>query len=372
MVCYLAMSENGTMEMMKRCTSCGSRLEFDPESGNLVCSSCRSVAVAAEEFSAANIRELNLDEELTKAEEAGEFVEKVTAKCPSCGAENFLDDNVVADNCAYCKTPLVASAQSTRVLKPQGIVPFVVTREQANEIFAKWLSERWFLPNAAKKCENNGCFVGIYRPHWTFDYNTETDYVGRRGDYYYVSVPYTTTVNGKTVTRYRRERRTRWTPAYGHVKNSFDDIIVVGVAKMSGAIEEAIGAWTPTDAVDYNPDLIRGFREECYDVPLKDGFEKSKSIAEKSIRRTVNHDIGGDLQQIYRLDVEYSNMTCKQLLMPLWFDAYVFDGKTYNIAINGQSGAIYAERPWSAVKITFFVLVISAILGCLVYVIATA
>ena len=68
-------------------------------------------------------------------------------------------------------------------------------------------------------------FKGIYIPYWTYDTDTNTRYLGQRGEYYYVSESYTTTENGKSVTKTRQVRKTRWYMASGNVHEFFDDIL---------------------------------------------------------------------------------------------------------------------------------------------------
>ena len=41
----------------------------------------------------------------------------------------------------------------------------------------------------------------------------------------------------------------------------------------------------------------------------------------------------------------------KHLLMPVWIGSYRFGGKPYQIVVNGQSGEVEGDRPWSAWKI---------------------
>ena len=49
-------------------------------------------------------------------------------------------------------------------------------------------------------------------------------------------------------------------------------------------------------------------------------------------------------------------MTFKHVLLPLWIAAYRYRDKTYRFIINGRSGRVYGERPYSAIKIIAAVL----------------
>ena len=358
-------------ELTKLCPGCGSALVFNPETGALYCPSCKQSLAEIEEDSS-QIKELNLLEQLQALEEAGEEVERLTIHCDACGAENVFDENVVTDKCAFCGVPLSAQAHSSRIRRPQGLVPFTITQEKAKENFCNWLTSLWFLPNRAKECKNTGAFRGIYRPYWTYDFNTVCEYSGARGDYYYVNVTYTTRENGKTVTRTRQERRTRWTNVYGTVNNSFDDVLVSASTLLTEKEEMGLAPWNLSEAVNYNPDLIRGFREESYDVTLANGLDTAKARTKGTIENTVRNDIGGDEQRIHDMSISYFNLTCKHLLLPIWLDSFRYDGRVFKFLVNGQTGKVQGERPWSAVKITFFVLFLLAIAGIIIFFIVQA
>ena len=49
------------------------------------------------------------------------------------------------------------------------------------------------------------------------------------------------------------------------------------------------------------------------------------------------------------------------MLLPVWLAAYKYRGKTYRFVVNGQTGRVQGERPWSAWKIA-----IAVVLGLIV------
>ena len=48
--------------------------------------------------------------------------------------------------------------------------------------------------------------------------------------------------------------------------------------------------------------------------------------------------------------------------MPVWLVTYVYRAKSYQVLVNGVTGKIAGERPWSWIKITLLVLVILIVL----------
>ena len=74
---------------------------------------------------------------------------------------------------------------------------------------------------------------------------------------------------------------------------------------------------------------------------------------DRQIRRDIKFDIGGDRQKIDRIETQISQVTYKHVLVPLWLAAYKYRGKSYRFVVNGQTGEVQGERPWSALKLFF-------------------
>jgi hypothetical protein len=113
---------------------------------------------------------------------------------------------------------------------------------------------------------------------------------------------------------------------------------------------------------------LAGFRAEAYAVSLQDGFGEARERMDRVIERDVRFDIGGDRQRIAHIDTEVSDVTFKHVLLPVWLAAYKYRGKTYRFVVNGQSGRVQGERPYSAWKIAGAVAVALILVGVAVYV----
>jgi hypothetical protein len=59
---------------------------------------------------------------------------------------------------------------------------------------------------------------------------------------------------------------------------------------------------------------------------------------------------------------DYSNQTFKHILVPVWLLSYVYRAKSYQVVVNGVTGTVAGERPWSWIKITLLVLAILILL----------
>ena len=79
----------------------------------------------------------------------------------------------------------------------------------------------------------------------------------------------------------------------------------------------------------YDPAFLSGFKAQRYQVDLEQGFERAKEVIAPAIESKVRNDIGGDEQMIESLSTDYSDVTFKHLLLPVYAGAYRYNGKSF-------------------------------------------
>ena len=213
-----------------------------------------------------------------------------------------------------------------------------------------------------KKNTANEKLDGISTPYWTYDSSTYSNYTGERGDYYYVTETYTTTEDGKSVTKTRQVRKTRWTPASGNVSVMFDDILVVASQSLPADYVQKLEPWHLGELLPFDDKYLSGFRTETYQVDVTTGLATAKTIMSGVIDSRVRSDIGGDEQRVHQVNTRYSDISFKHILLPIWISAYRFKDKVYRFLVNGQTGEVQGERPYSGWKIFFSILVAAIII----------
>ncbi len=344
------------------CGQCGAKLVFEPGTTALVCQYCGFENPIAE--SDTIIRELDYREYLARLAEGEVLQETPTVKCTACAAEVDRPEHVTAFACPFCGSDIVGAAYSRKQIRPKSLLPFGVSREQARSGVLGWIKSRWFAPSAFKKyARMDNRLNGMYLPYWTYDCNTISDYVGQRGDYYWETQTYTTVESGKTVTKTRQVRKIRWRRVVGTVNNVFDDVLVVASQSLPSRHVVSLEPWDLENLVPYGDEYLSGFRAESYQVDLEQGFEVAKGIMRPEIERSIRSDIGGDEQRISSIDTAYEDITFKHLLLPIWITAYRYHERVYRVFVNGRTGEVQGERPWSWIKITLFVLLLLGLVG---------
>ncbi|MFA3918168.1 primosomal protein N' (replication factor Y) - superfamily II helicase [Ruegeria hyattellae] len=351
------------------CDQCGADYRFDPASGALVCGHCGNTdKISAGPWKSGALRELDFDAAMAQALPEAEIEETRVLSCPNCAAQVEFDPDTHAAECPFCATPVVTDTGVNRHIKPRGVLPFALDERTAQKAMADWLGALWFAPNGLQNYARKGRKMqGIYVPYWTFDADTKSRYRGERGIVYYVTR--TVMRDGKKVQQ--QVPKVRWTPKSGRVARFFDDVLVLASRSLPKKYTDALEPWDLPALEPYQPEYLAGFRAEAYTVELKEGYGEARAHMDRVIDRDVRFDIGGDRQRVHGIETAISDVTFKHILLPVWLAAYKFRGETYRFVVNGRTGRVQGERPWSVIKITFAVtlgLLVAAGVG---YVVAT-
>ncbi len=351
------------IDLELKCSGCGSILKYKPGTPNLICTYCSAENLIQQ--SEEKIEEIDFSKFVSEQLGKEEKVDVVSVRCNACGASISLDPNITSDQCPYCDSNIVVKSGSTStILKPKSLIPFFVDKKKASDSFKNWIQGLWFAPGNLKKNSTiNEKLNGIYIPYWTYDANTHTDYTGQRGTYYYETETYTEEENGETVTKTREVRHTRWNYVSGHVNNTFDDILVIASKSLPDKYTIKLEPWHLKDLKPYNDKFLSGFRTETYQTDVVQGLEVAKVRMEPEIRQEICRDISGDEQRINTMNVAYNDVTFKHVLLPIWISSYRYNEKVYRFLINGQTGEVQGERPYSAIKITLAILAALAVIA---------
>ena len=354
------------------CVNCGAKVQFDPTSRSLKCPYCgHTQVVAAPEEGQEEVVERDFEEYLAKQEETAPPAEGLESqvRCTGCGAMVIVDEKVVTDDCPFCGTHIENQPESVAgMIPPESLLPFALDLRAARSAFDKWLHSLWFAPTALKKLALLGQLNGVYVPYWTYDAMTFTRYRGQRGEDYTVQETYTERdSNGNNVTRTRSVTRTRWYTVSGEVEHFFDDVLICGSKSLPVKLVLGMEPWNTHELEPYQRDFLSGFRTERYVVGLSEGFGFAKQRMEPTIINNIRADIGGDHQRVDWKNTQYMGVTFKHCLLPVWVAHYRFQEKLYHILVNGRTGKVSGERPYSWAKILSLVFVVLLVLGAILF-----
>jgi predicted RNA-binding Zn-ribbon protein involved in translation (DUF1610 family) len=349
------------------CSKCGGLLTFKPGTQHLTCNYCGQENQIEQRFD--GIQEYDFHQALIELAQAKPVSEVAQIQCDACGAGFKFAGSVHAGECPFCGTTIITSTAQTKPITPKSLLPFKINEQQAKQQFQGWLKGLWFAPNQVKKyADDDAKLLGVYIPYWTFDSSTETTYLGARGDVYYVNQQVQTVRAGQIVSEARQVPQTRWTPVRGRVTRFFDDVLIGASKSLPRQILDQLEPWDLANLEPYNERYLTGFTSEYYQVNLDQGFDEAKRKMDNVIYQDIAFDIGGDQQRVDQFNTRHNNTTYKHCLLPVWSAAFRYRQKAYRFVINGRTGQVQGERPYSYWKIAFAIIFgLIAVGGLIIY-----
>ena len=342
-----------------QCPSCTGPLRYDGASGKLQCDYCGSsftaaeiekiyqakleeaeqaaVAAAEQHAAAADMAETESDiaENIWDAEQEGMKI----YNCPSCGAQMICDATTAATSCPYCGNPSVVPGQFHGMLRPDYILPFKLSKEEALASLKNYYHGKKLLPRAFSETNHLEEIKGVYVPFWLFDGKAVADasYQATR----VMSVPHGNEM--VTTTEYYDIRRA------GTV--CFTRIPADGSRKMPDELMDSIEPFDYTDLKPFSTAYMPGFLADIYDVDDRESFERAKKRSSTTAMEILDSTVSG-----------YSSITPKQrqvhvqrertayALLPVWMLSTRWNNKNFIFAMNGQTGKFIGDLPVSTGK----------------------
>ena len=354
-----------------QCPACTGPLHFVGESGRLECDYCGSCFDIAEieafyaekEAKAAEVAQKR--EETEAAQKSAEAEEQQTAAdgsdwdasglsedwgvdavgmkaycCPSCGAELLCDATTAATSCPYCGNPSVLPGQFSGILKPDFVLPFKLSKEDAIKALKKHYLKKPLLPSAFSKANHLEQIKGVYVPFWMYDgkasgsvrFHATTVHKYTSGDYEI------------TETSHYDVRRA------GSI--AFEKIPVDASSKMPDDYMDSIEPYDYTELKPFSTAYLPGFLADKYDVSVEDSRNRADRRCAGSLADALEKTVTGYAScketarsiQLKRGKVHYA-------LLPVWILNTRWEGKDFLFAMNGQTGKLVGNLPVSTKRV---------------------
>lgn len=353
------MTENATQQSSVKtqtegfvCPNCGGGLRHDPKKDKFLCTSCGyegEINALVE-----SVKEYSFNDYKQRESESVPFVGMSVSACQRCGCEVTFDEKQTATTCPMCGSTQVDVAKQHTGIPPEGIIPFKVDKTDAAQKFREWVKGLWFAPTKLKKSVQEGKLTGKFVPFWTYDAQVVAPYTGQGGRNRTVKDK-----DGKETTV------TDWYPTSGIVYQSFDDITVCAVKGEGASDVEAVGPFDTVGGLKpFAGEYLAGYSAELYSIKADEGFETAKKRMESTMQGLAANDICTrfDCSRSVHINPRYTDVTYKHVLLPIWSSLFAYSGKTYRYVVNGATGAVSGERPYSVLKILRAVLIGAALL----------
>jgi len=337
-----------------QCPSCTGPLHFASESGKLECEYCGSsydvaqieAMYAAKEEAAVQTTERKQAKSAAAGDQwdvsgltddwGGEEKGMKAYSCPSCGAELICDETTAATSCPYCGNPTVVPGQFSGMLKPDYVIPFRVSKENAIEALKKHYSGKPFLPSAFTSQQQMEKIQGVYVPFWLFDGEASGS----------------CTFSAELIEEYEdRDERVTKTDYYklfrqGNMK--FEKIPVDASTKMPDGHMDAIEPFDYAQMKPFSTAYLPGYLADKYDLTVEDSSARADGRCEKTFEDAMRST--ASMFTISTLDhknVQISRGEVHYALLPVWMVSVKWNKKNFLFAVNGQTGKTVGDLPVS-------------------------
>ena len=349
------------------CPSCGGEAQWNPAKKALVCPFCGTVApMAAPKEGEGAVAEHDLVTALRNIPDAqrGWQAEKKSVKCQSCQAITVFDPTRVAQRCDFCgSSALIPFEEIKAPIRPESLLEFRMSETEVRDKVRVWYGNRWFAPNTLKGRALTDTLHGVYLPYWTFDAQTHAEWTAESGYHYYETEHYTDS-DGKQQSR--QVQQTRWEPSSGALDHFFDDELVPASKGVTPELLRKIEPFpTTTDLKPYDPGYLSGWVVEQYQIDLIAAAQNARAIMDGKLESLCDAEVPGDTHRGLQVAADYSAQTFKHVLVPVWVLAYTYGSQSYQVVVNGYTGAMAGKHPLSWVKIALTVLAVLIVIAIL-------
>jgi len=337
------------------CPACGAEATWNPAKQALICPFC-GVESPAKIDAEGEIVEHDLVAALRGIPDSGRGwqADKISVQCQSCKAISVFDPNRQAQRCHFCgSAQLVPYEQTKDAFRPESVLPFKLSEDQARDAIRSWYGKVWFAPNALKSKALTDTVNGVYLPYWTFDAQVAARWTAEAGYYYYTTETYEDN-NGRTQTR--QVQHVRWEPASGSLEHFFDDELVCASVGVKPSLLRGVEPFPTTNQlVPYSSAYVTGWTVERYQIDLVAAAQRSRAQMESELRALCAAQVPGDTQRNLQVESRWTGQTFKHILVPIWLLTYHYGARAFQVVLNGTTGKISGEYPKSWIKIALAV-----------------
>ena len=296
----------------RRCTGCGGAVQAH----DLFCTNCGAVAQPAP----------------PAAEQAQPHALARAFRCGGCGAAIAFSAATGTLHCAFCGSRSLDELPAAKDKPaPELVLPFQVDAQRAQDLFRRWLGSLRLRPGDLKQGAQVDRLTAIYLPFWSFSA--------------WVHSYWTADTDAPALSR------ADWAPVAGEHQDRHRQLLVLASAGLSAEEVAEIEPFDFSKAEKYTPDLLEGQLAEEF-ARRQDECEREglRRLAERE-REACAASVPGSKMRNLKVNWLASDVSAKPVLLPIHIAAYRYRDKVYRFLVNGQTGEVVGQAPYSKLKI---------------------
>lgn len=254
--------------------------------------------------------------------------------CPSCGAELICDRSTAATACPYCGNPAIVPGQFSGALRPDYILPFRLSKDDAVQALRAHYKGKPFLPRSFTSANHIEQIQGVYVPFWLFDggaegaasYRASNTNVYETGDYEITETRHYHVVRAGSL--------------------AFEKIPVDASSKMPDDHMDSIEPFDYAQLRPFSTAYLPGYLADKYDVTIDDSRDRTDTRCRETLAQALRDTVTGYGACVTeREDIALRRGKVHYALLPVWMLSTKWHGQDFLFAMNGQTGKLVGDLP---------------------------
>ncbi len=254
--------------------------------------------------------------------------------CPSCGAELICDQSTAATACPYCGNPAIVPGQFSGALRPDSILPFRLSKDDAVQALHAHYKGKPFLPRSFTSANHIEQIQGVYVPFWLFDggaegaasYRASNTNVYETGDYEITETRHYHVVRAGSL--------------------AFEKIPVDASSKMPDDHMDSIEPFDYAQLRPFSTAYLPGYLADKYDVTIDDSRDRADTRCRETLAQALRDTVTGYGACVTeREDIALRRGKVHYALLPVWMLSTKWRGQDFLFAMNGQTGKLVGDLP---------------------------
>ena len=254
--------------------------------------------------------------------------------CPSCGAELICDQSTAATACPYCGNPAIVPGQFSGALRPDYILPFRLSKDDAVQALRAHYKGKPFLPRSFTSANHIEQIQGVYVPFWLFDggaegaasYRASNTNVFETGDYEITETRHYHVVRAGSL--------------------AFEKIPVDASSKMPDDHMDSIEPFDYAQLRPFSTAYLPGYLADKYDVTIDDSRDRADMRCRETLAQALRDTVTGyGACATEREDIALRRGKVHYALLPVWMLSTKWRGQDFLFAMNGQTGKLVGDLP---------------------------
>lgn len=260
--------------------------------------------------------------------------------CTACAAEILVSSVESATYCAYCGQPTIIFERVSKTLRPDKILQFKLTKEEAVDIIRKKFKKKSLIPKEIKTFEVER-IKPIYIPYWLYDMDARC--------------MIKTYDSGHCYEEPKSSKEWKRTTLRRRFKNFTIDASSFVDNEMSSRLEP----FDMSELKDFEEGYLSGVYADKFDQDSIQMQELAASKCEELFLHWVNH-AKSSIHTVVKIDNPHVKFDIKRedyILLPIWFMTLRYKERPYTILVNGQNGKIAGAVPIRKRKVILWSLI---------------